>query len=279
MTFVKRLLGASIATLSLLAFSGPAQALTDANSAPPDVCLDGDAWTWSIENPARYGAEPNEAVVGLSDATRTVTIHAPADCSFDTGDLWRVGNGYFSAEGSISAAEDGDTSDSDVVKVEKPASNSTAGDELGVRIKVSHGGHGTGWEIDESNVDRKLAILRRTEFNYGGTVDRANFSPEPYTDTVAARSTIKRANWSAGRYDSYAGRNIHVQANEHGDALGYVDVGETQSGGNGVIAFSFQVSAAGTPAPGSDFDGRLRYYGNLTSGGTTSNGDHLDSAE
>jgi hypothetical protein len=45
----------------------PAQALTGAS------CDDGDAWSWSIANPARYQAGPHEAVVGLSEAIRTVT--------------------------------------------------------------------------------------------------------------------------------------------------------------------------------------------------------------
>src|SRR4029450_3428291 len=67
--------------------TAPAQALTGA------PCDDGDAWSWSIANPARYQAGPHEAVVGLSDAIRTVTIKAPTGCTVEAGDTWRVYNG------------------------------------------------------------------------------------------------------------------------------------------------------------------------------------------
>ena len=69
--------------------AGPAQAFTGAS------CDDGDAWSWSIANPARYQAGAHEAVVGLSEAIRTVTIKAPTGCTVDAGDTWRVYNGYF----------------------------------------------------------------------------------------------------------------------------------------------------------------------------------------
>src|SRR5688572_8452987 len=67
--------------------AAPAQALTGA------PCDDGDAWSWSIANPARYQAGPHEAVVGLSDAIRTVTIKAPTGCAVEAGDTWRMGRG------------------------------------------------------------------------------------------------------------------------------------------------------------------------------------------
>ena len=63
--------------------TAPAQALTGA------TCDDGDAWSWSIANPARYQARPHEAVVGLSEAIHTVTIKAPTGCTVDAGDTWR----------------------------------------------------------------------------------------------------------------------------------------------------------------------------------------------
>ena len=76
--------GAALAT-------APAEALTGA------PCDDGGAWSWSITNPARYQAGPHEAVVGLSEAIRTVTIKAPTGCTVEAGDTWRIYNGYFSA--------------------------------------------------------------------------------------------------------------------------------------------------------------------------------------
>jgi len=59
--------------------AAPAQAFTGA------PCDDGDAWSWSIANPARYQAGPHEAVLGLSDAIRTVTIKAPTGCTVEPG--------------------------------------------------------------------------------------------------------------------------------------------------------------------------------------------------
>ena len=64
--------------------AAPAQAFTGA------PCDDGDAWSWSIANPARYQAGPHEAVVGLSEPVLTVTIKAPTGCTVDRGHLARV---------------------------------------------------------------------------------------------------------------------------------------------------------------------------------------------
>jgi hypothetical protein len=60
---IKRLIAgaASLAlTLGGVALAAaPAQALTGA------ACDDGDAWSWSVANPARYQAGPHEAVLGF----------------------------------------------------------------------------------------------------------------------------------------------------------------------------------------------------------------------
>jgi hypothetical protein len=92
--------------------AAPAQAF---NGAP---CNDGDAWSWSIANPARYQAGPHEAVVGLSAAIRTVTIKAPTGCTVDAGDTWRVYNGYFSAQGTFNTEEAAAGKDTDRVSIE-----------------------------------------------------------------------------------------------------------------------------------------------------------------
>jgi hypothetical protein len=84
----------------------------------------------SITNPARYQAGPHEAVVGLSEAIRTVTIKAPTGCTVDAGDTWRVYNGYFSAAGTFNAEEAAAGKDTDRVSVEVPTSNAVAGDEI-----------------------------------------------------------------------------------------------------------------------------------------------------
>jgi hypothetical protein len=111
--------------------AAPAQAF---NGAP---CNDGDAWSWSIANPARYQAGPHEAVVGLSAAIRTVTIKAPTGCTVDAGDTWRVYNGYFSAEGTFNAEDAAASKDTDRVSVAVPTSNAVAGDEIPVKLKVN----------------------------------------------------------------------------------------------------------------------------------------------
>jgi hypothetical protein len=88
---IKRLI-AGAASLAL-ALGGVALAVAPAQALTGAPCDDGDAWSWSIANPARNQAGPHEAVVGLSDAIRTVTIKAPAGCTVDAGDTWRVYNG------------------------------------------------------------------------------------------------------------------------------------------------------------------------------------------
>jgi hypothetical protein len=262
-----------------LAFAGAlALSVTPAQAAVPlGDC--GNDITWSIVNPARYGAEPHEAVVGLSDATRTVKIKVPTTCGLEAGDRWRVGNGYFSAEGTFNAEQAASGEDADVVQVEKPSSNSVAGDDINVKLKINDESAGTaGWEIDEGTAG-DLNILRRTEFKYGSTKDRVNFSPEPYLNTVKARGKLIRADWSGNDYDSYAGRNVHIQTRTNSAGSTYGDVGETTTTSYGNVVFNFDVNAPGGPEDNADFIGRGRYFGNITSGGTVSTGDLVKSAE
>ena len=81
---IKRLI-AGAASLAL-ALGGVALSATPAQALTGSSCDDGDAWSWSIANPARYHAGPHEAVVGLSEAIRTITIKAPTGCTVDAGD-------------------------------------------------------------------------------------------------------------------------------------------------------------------------------------------------
>jgi hypothetical protein len=133
-TVMRRLIaGASSLALALGGFAlaaAPAQAFTGAS------CDDGDAWSWSIANPARYQAGAHEAVVGLSEAIRTVT-KAPTGCTVDAGDTWRVFNGYFRAAGTFNAEEAAAGRDTDRVSVAVPTSNAVAGDEIPVKLKVN----------------------------------------------------------------------------------------------------------------------------------------------
>jgi hypothetical protein len=270
---IKRVLGVAsgLALTAGFALSAlPSQAIT----VPPGDDIEA-GWTWSISNPARYDAGPHEAVVGLSDATRTVTIEANGTAQPEAGDKWRVYNGYFSAEGVFTAAEAAAGKDTDSVKVEVPSSNSVAGDDLAVHLKVSDPDT-AGWEVDKSSSVAPLNILRRTEFKSGSSADRVNFSPEPYVDTVKASGKLVRASWSSGQYVGYEGRNIHIQTRT--DAGVYGDVGEISTGAGGAFVFTFKVSDPGAPAPGDPFIGRGLYGGNGTSSGTVSTGDRVVAA-
>jgi hypothetical protein len=176
--------------------AAPAQALTGA------PCDDGDAWSWSIANPARYQAGPHEAVLGLSDAIRTVTIKAPTGCTVDAGDTWRVYNGYFSAKGTFNAEEAAAGKDTDRVSVEVPTSNAVAGDEIPVKLKVNDSSAGVSgvWDVDEANAG-SLVLLRRTLFKYKGVTDWMNFINEPYIcgDFVDGAALLLRASWTSKR--------------------------------------------------------------------------------
>jgi len=172
---IKRLItgAASLAlTLGGVALTAsPAEALTGA------PCDDGDSWSWSIANPARYQAGPHEAVVGLSDAIRTVSIEAPTGCTVEAGDTWRVYNGYFSAAGTFNAEEAAAGKDTDRVSIKVPPSNAVAGDEIPVKLKVNDSSAGIPgeWDVDDSNAG-SLVLLRRTLFKYKGVTDWMNSS-------------------------------------------------------------------------------------------------------
>ena len=188
--------------------AAPAEALTGA------ACDDGDAWGWSIVNPARYQAGPHEAVLGLSDAIRTVTIKAPTGCTVDAGDTWRVYNGYFRAEGTFNAEEAAAGKDTDRVSIKVPTSNAVAGDEIPVRLKVNDSSAGVSgvWDVDEANAG-SLVLLRRTLFKYKGVTDWMNFSNEPYIcgEHVEGAAALLRASWTSKRYLGYAGRTVRME--------------------------------------------------------------------
>ncbi|HJR16225.1 MAG TPA: hypothetical protein VJ808_05165 [Gemmatimonadales bacterium] len=268
--------------------AAPAQALTGAS------CDDGDAWSWSIANPARYQAGPHEAVVGLSDAIRTVTIKAPTGCTVEAGDTWRVYNGYFSAAGTFNAEEAAAGKDTDRVSVEVPSSNAVAGDEIPVRLRVNDSSAGIPgeWDVDESNAG-SLVLLRRTLFKYKGVTDRMDFVNEPYIcgEHVAGAASLLRASWSSKRYLGYAGRTVRMEyrltdgadsawANrflfsDRTDDSGYVELidflGGEEEGPDGVLPDD-------GPPCGGTIVFRGHYGGNGTSSGTWSKGDAIAEA-
>ena len=266
----------AVAALSFAALTTPAQALTG-DGAPATPCDDGAAWTWTVSNPARYGANPHEVVIGLSEATRTVTIHAPAGCAFNTGDRWQVysGKAGFSASGSISASEDGDTEDSDSVAFEVPDSNTIAGDEIGVRLRVSDPTT-AGWEVDKSSSVPTITLLRRSELKYKSTPNRINFA-EPYQADQPVRSggDLIRASWSSKSYVGYSGRPVDIQTRDDVAGSAYGTVQEVTTGTGGAVRSSFVVSDPGAPNPGDTFIARAKYDGNGTTSANVSTGDRV----
>jgi hypothetical protein len=268
--------------------AAPAQALTGAS------CDDGDAWSWSIANPARNQAGPHEAVVGLSAAIRTVTIKAPTDCTVDAGDTWRVYNGYFSAEGTFNAEDAAAGKDTDRVSIKVPTSNAVAGDEIPVKLKVNDSSAGIPgvWDVDEANAG-SLVLLRRTLFKYKGVTDWMDFGNEPYIcgDFVDGAAPLLRASWTSKRYLGYAGRTVRMEYrltdgpdnawdnrfldSAQTDDRGYVElydfVGAEEEGPGGVLPDD-------GPPCGGTIVFRGHYGGNRTSSGTWSDGDAIAEA-
>ena len=197
-----------------LTLGGVALAATPAQAFTGAPCNDGDAWSWSIANPARYQAGPHEAVLGLSDAIRTVTIKAPTGCTVEAGDTWRVYNGYFSAEGTFNAEDAAAGKDTDRVSIKVPTSNAVAGDEIPVKLKVNDSSAGIPgvWDVDESNAG-SLVLLRRTLFKYKGVTDWMDFVNEPYIcgEHVEGAAPLLRASWTSKRYLGYAGRTVRME--------------------------------------------------------------------
>jgi len=281
---IKQLIaGAAILALGGVALAAPpAQALTGA------ACNDGTAWSWSIANPARYQAGPHEAVLGLSEAIRTVTIKAPSGCTVEAGDTWRVYNGYFSAAGTFNAEESAAGKDADRVSVAVPTSNAVAGDEIPVKLKVNDSSAGSpgAWDVDESNAG-SLVLLRRTLFKFHGVTNRMDFT-EPYFcgEHVDGAAPLLRASWTSKRYLGYAGRTVRMEyrltdgpdgawANrflfsELTDDRGYVElfdlIAAEEEGPGGVLPDD-------GPPCGGTIVFRGHYGGNGTSSGTWSTGD------
>jgi hypothetical protein len=268
--------------------AAPAQAFTGA------PCDDGDSWSWSIANPARYQAGPHEAVLGLSDAIRTFTIKAPTSCTVDAGDTWRVYNGYFSAAGTFNAEEAAAGKDTDRVSMKVPTSNAVAGDEIPVKLKVNDSSDGIPgkWDVDESNAG-SLVLLRRTLFKYKGVTDWMNFINEPYICgyPVEGAATLLRASWTSKRYLGYAGRTVRMEYrltdgpdsawdnrfldSYPTDDRGYVELFDILSGAE-------EGPGGVTPDDGPPCGGTMvfrgHYGGNRTSSGTWSNGDAIAEA-
>jgi hypothetical protein len=252
-----------ITVLGLAAVALPAQA----EVIGAGDCTDGADWSWKISNPAGYQASDHEAVVGLSEARRTVTLQPPAACDLDSDDRWQVFNGYFSAEGDGGSL-------TDTVNVEVPTSNSVAGDDLLVRLRVNEGGTDlTPWEVDKSSSVPRLNLLRRTLFKHNGVDGYVNAFPEPYTcgENEHGASTLIRASWSSHKYFGYAGRTVRWESRPDSGSYGvFIDSDVTND--QGQLHFD-HVFAGGDCLPAWVLRGH--YGGNGTSSGAKSNGDRI----
>ena len=265
---IKQLCGlAAASALAVVGLGAPAQAVTGAD------CGDGADWDWSVSTPARYQVDDQHTtVVGLSEAQRTVTILAPPGCAFDEGDRWQVFNGYFSASGFITGAEDGDTSDSDSVGVEVPSSNTVAGADITTRLRVNFTGTGSGFEVDKSSSIAPLNLLRRVLFKSGSTDDRVNFFPEPVNcgSVINGAGRLIRASWTSDQYLGYADRFVRAEfRTDPGSYSGnFIDNDFTDSAGNAVFADT--VGDGDGPPCGGTVVLRGFFAGNGTSSGTVS---------
>ena len=271
----KTLAGAAVAALAFAALGAPAQAVTGAD------CGDGADWDWRIHTPARYQVDDQHTtVVGLSEPSRLVTILAPPGCEFEEGDRWQVFNGYFSASGTVDAAEAGDTQDSDLINVEVPASNTVAGQEIATRLRVNEHDTSAAWEVDKTSSISPFTILRRTLFKSGSTDNRVNFFPEPYECGEVTHGTGKllRASWSADAYFGYAGRTVRMEWRSDPGSYSdnFVDTRQTDSAGN--VHFRDTLGNSDGPPCGGALVFRGNYGGNGVSSGTVSTGDRITPA-
>jgi hypothetical protein len=97
----------------------------------------------------------------------------------------------------------------------------------------------------------------------------ADASPEPVTkgQPITVKGTLKRANWSTNRYDTYAGQSVTLQFKAAGSTT-YTNVKSVTTSSTG--AFKTTVTAAK--------DGAWRWYyaGNSITGAKVSAGDYVD---
>ena len=263
-----------ITTLGLAAVALPAQGFTTGE------CGDDAPWSWSVSNPASYQAGDHEIVVGLSEARRTFKIIAPETCELEVGDRWQLFSGAagFSADGVVDAADLASDTDTDTVNVEVPSSNSIAGDDLVVRLRVddvSEDPQDT-WDVDKSSSLPRANLLRRTYFKYQTIDNRINFA-EPYQDDQPVRSggNLRRASWTSNAYFGYEGRRVDIQTRDDLPGAPYGTRQVVITGSGGTVRSSFVVSDPGEPDPGDTFIARARYGGNGVSSGNWSIGDRV----
>lgn len=95
-----------------------------------------------------------------------------------------------------------------------------------------------------------------------------NASPEPVTkgSTITVTGKVTRANWETRKYASYEGRLVSLQFKPTG-ATSYATVKKVYANGSGDLKTTVTASKTGT--------WRWVYYGNTTTGQSTSTGDSV----
>ncbi|MFI1221052.1 MULTISPECIES: hypothetical protein [unclassified Streptomyces] len=95
-----------------------------------------------------------------------------------------------------------------------------------------------------------------------------NASPEPVSKgrTITVTGKVTRANWETRKYGSYGGRTVSLQFKPSG-AASYTTVKKVLANGSGALKTTVKASRTGT--------WRWVYYGNTTTGASTSSGDNV----
>jgi hypothetical protein len=96
-----------------------------------------------------------------------------------------------------------------------------------------------------------------------------NASPEPVAKggTITVKGTVQRANWTAHRYDNYGGRLASLQFKPAGSST-YTTVKKVTATSTGALKTTVKATGDGT--------WRWRYFGNTTTGASSSSGDYVD---
>lgn len=118
---------------------------------------------------------------------------------------------------------------------------------------------GDAQDIDDMNLP--LKVQRATRLT-------VNASPEPVAvgKTITVSGRLTRANWDTHTYQGYAGRTVSLQFKPTG-ASSYKTVRTAISSTTGSLKTTVKATGPGT--------WRWTYYGNSTSGASSSGGDHV----
>ncbi len=118
---------------------------------------------------------------------------------------------------------------------------------------------GDGHDADNENLT--VYVKRNTRL-------KVNASPEPVKKgkTITVTGKVTRANWETRKYASYGGRKVSLQFKPVG-ATSYTTVKKVYANSSGALRTTVKAGTSGT--------WRWRYYGNTTSGPSTSTGDRV----